>query len=233
MNLMRRLCREEDGQGLTEYTLVVVLVALVFWMGVRDTQVGQSLVQAWAKVLDCVTHLFRAALKATTSTFNRPETELTADSKVIWKQKLQTLKRSAAPNLRRNGQVSRPNSAQPILRASYAPSDRRWKNSVFPCSTLKSRMEFMSLWPKPTRQSGKPSFLSCVRLENSFGPLIRVAPGRVAQSTCTLHRRRSKSSICTGRTVVKIPARHRTRTVFHNCCAAPVVIWTIEMCRNG
>ena len=55
MNLMRRLCREEDGQGLTEYTLVVVLVALVFWMGVRDTQVGQSLVQAWTKVLDCVT----------------------------------------------------------------------------------------------------------------------------------------------------------------------------------
>lgn len=54
MSLSRRLCREENGQGLTEYTLVLLLVALVFWIGVRDTQVGQSLAQAWAKVLDCV-----------------------------------------------------------------------------------------------------------------------------------------------------------------------------------
>jgi len=58
MNLFKRLCREEEGQGLTEYTLVIVLVALVFWMGVRDTQVGQSLAQAWTKVLDCVTSPF-------------------------------------------------------------------------------------------------------------------------------------------------------------------------------
>ena len=58
MNLLKRLWREEDGQGLTEYTLVIVLVALVFWMGVRDTQVGQSLAQAWTKVLDCVTSPF-------------------------------------------------------------------------------------------------------------------------------------------------------------------------------
>ena len=52
--LVERLSREENGQGLTEYTLVLLLVALVFWIGVRDTQVGQSLSQAWAKVLDCV-----------------------------------------------------------------------------------------------------------------------------------------------------------------------------------
>lgn len=42
MSLLKRLCREENGQGLTEYTLVIVLVALVFWIGVRDTQVGQK-----------------------------------------------------------------------------------------------------------------------------------------------------------------------------------------------
>jgi Flp pilus assembly pilin Flp len=52
--LSRSLCREENSQGLTEYTLVLPLVALVFWIGVRDTQVGQSLAQAWAKVLACV-----------------------------------------------------------------------------------------------------------------------------------------------------------------------------------
>lgn len=58
MNLLQRLCREENGQGLTEYTLVVVLVALVFWMGVRNTNVGASLSQGWSRVLDCVTSPF-------------------------------------------------------------------------------------------------------------------------------------------------------------------------------
>jgi Flp pilus assembly pilin Flp len=58
MNLLQRLCREENGQGLTEYTLVVVLVALVFWMGVRNTNVGTSLSQGWSRVLDCVTSPF-------------------------------------------------------------------------------------------------------------------------------------------------------------------------------
>ena len=58
MSLLKRIWREENGQGLTEYTLVIVLVALVFWIGVQDTQVGQHLPQAWTKVLDCVTSSF-------------------------------------------------------------------------------------------------------------------------------------------------------------------------------
>jgi len=55
MDLLKRLCVEEDGQGLVEYTLVVVLVALVFWMGVRNTNVGTSLANGWSRVLSCVT----------------------------------------------------------------------------------------------------------------------------------------------------------------------------------
>lgn len=35
MNLIKRLCREENGQGLVEYTFVVMLMALVFWLGVK------------------------------------------------------------------------------------------------------------------------------------------------------------------------------------------------------
>jgi Flp pilus assembly pilin Flp len=58
MSLLKRIWREENGQSLTEYTLMIVLVALVFWMGVRDTHVGQSLAQAWTKVLDCITSPF-------------------------------------------------------------------------------------------------------------------------------------------------------------------------------
>ena len=55
MKILKRLCLEEDGQGLTEYTLVVVLVALVFWMGVKNTNVGTSLANGWSRVLNCVT----------------------------------------------------------------------------------------------------------------------------------------------------------------------------------
>jgi Flp pilus assembly pilin Flp len=54
MDLLKRLCREEDGQGLMEYTFVVLLVALVFWMGVRDTNIGSSLANGWAQVQSCV-----------------------------------------------------------------------------------------------------------------------------------------------------------------------------------
>lgn len=54
MDLSKRLCREEDGQGLVEYTLVVLLVALVFWMGVRDTTIGASLTKNWSRLQSCV-----------------------------------------------------------------------------------------------------------------------------------------------------------------------------------
>lgn len=58
MHLLKQLWYEEDGQGLVEYTLVVVLVALVFWMGIRETNVGNSLAIGWSKVLNCVTAPF-------------------------------------------------------------------------------------------------------------------------------------------------------------------------------
>ena len=58
MNLLHRLYLEEDGQGLVEYTLVAVLVALFFWMGVRNTNVGDSLSQGWSSVLSWVTSPF-------------------------------------------------------------------------------------------------------------------------------------------------------------------------------
>ena len=58
MPLWKRLWQEENGQGLVEYTLVVVLVALVFWMGIRNTNVGVSLSNGWSRVLSCVTSPF-------------------------------------------------------------------------------------------------------------------------------------------------------------------------------
>jgi len=54
MYLMKKLLREEDGQGLVEHTLIVLVVALLFWMGVRDTNIGTSLNLGWSKISDCV-----------------------------------------------------------------------------------------------------------------------------------------------------------------------------------
>ena len=39
MELLKRLVVEEEGQGLVEYTLIVLLVALVFWVAIRSTNV--------------------------------------------------------------------------------------------------------------------------------------------------------------------------------------------------
>ena len=43
MELLKRLLVEEDGQGLVEYTLIVVLVALVFWVAIKETNIGSGL----------------------------------------------------------------------------------------------------------------------------------------------------------------------------------------------
>ena len=54
MDLLKRLVVEEDGQGLVEYTLIVVLVALVFWVAIKETSIGDQLASGWSKVAACV-----------------------------------------------------------------------------------------------------------------------------------------------------------------------------------
>jgi len=54
MDLLKRFVAEEDGQGLVEYTLVVVLVALVFWVAIKETNIGSQLASGWSKVTACV-----------------------------------------------------------------------------------------------------------------------------------------------------------------------------------
>jgi Flp pilus assembly pilin Flp len=55
MELLKRLVVEEEGQGLVEYTLIVLLVALVFWLAVREADVGTHLSNAWGSVTECLT----------------------------------------------------------------------------------------------------------------------------------------------------------------------------------
>jgi Flp pilus assembly pilin Flp len=54
MELLKRLVVEEDGQGLVEYTLIVVLVALVFWVAIKETDIGEGLASGWSRVTACV-----------------------------------------------------------------------------------------------------------------------------------------------------------------------------------
>ncbi len=54
MEMLKRLVKEEEGQGLVEYTLIVLLVALVFWVAVKDTNVGGALTTAWGQVITCL-----------------------------------------------------------------------------------------------------------------------------------------------------------------------------------
>ena len=46
--------RNERGQGLMEYTLIIFLVALVFWGGMKSTNIGDELAMSWSNVIDCV-----------------------------------------------------------------------------------------------------------------------------------------------------------------------------------
>ena len=55
MELLKRLVKEEEGQGLVEYTLIVLLVALVFWVAVKDTNIGEALANGWTQVKTCLT----------------------------------------------------------------------------------------------------------------------------------------------------------------------------------
>jgi Flp pilus assembly pilin Flp len=54
METLKRLIVEEEGQGLVEYTLIVLLVALVFWVAIKGTNIGSALAAGWTKVVDCV-----------------------------------------------------------------------------------------------------------------------------------------------------------------------------------
>jgi len=54
MELFKRLMVEEDGQGLVEYALIVLLVVFVFWLAIKDTNIGNQLSAAWENIGSCL-----------------------------------------------------------------------------------------------------------------------------------------------------------------------------------
>jgi Flp pilus assembly pilin Flp len=54
MSFTKKLLHTNDGQALVEYTLLVLLVALVFWVGIKNANVGSALSDGWNKIAACM-----------------------------------------------------------------------------------------------------------------------------------------------------------------------------------
>jgi hypothetical protein len=52
MNLKNKL--DEQGQGLVEYSFIVLFVVLMLWLGVKYTNAGDVLAGHWNTVTTCV-----------------------------------------------------------------------------------------------------------------------------------------------------------------------------------
>jgi Flp pilus assembly pilin Flp len=53
MELKNKLS-EERGQGLVEYTFVILFVALMLWIGVKGTNASETLTGHWNTITTCV-----------------------------------------------------------------------------------------------------------------------------------------------------------------------------------
>ena len=57
MELLKRLIVEEEGQGLTEYALILGLVVLGIWVAVSQTDIGSNITNLFtnvsSEVADC------------------------------------------------------------------------------------------------------------------------------------------------------------------------------------
>ena len=44
----------QKGQALMEYTLLLMMVTMVFWVGIKNSDLSSELARAWSRVSDCV-----------------------------------------------------------------------------------------------------------------------------------------------------------------------------------
>jgi Flp pilus assembly pilin Flp len=44
----------QSGQALIEYTLLLMMVTMVFWVGIKNSDMSRELERAWSRVSDCV-----------------------------------------------------------------------------------------------------------------------------------------------------------------------------------
>jgi Flp pilus assembly pilin Flp len=58
MTALGKIWHNKSGQGLVEYTLIVFLVVLVFWLSVKNTTAGAAMAKVWTEVTTCVSSPF-------------------------------------------------------------------------------------------------------------------------------------------------------------------------------
>ena len=46
--------QRQKGQALMEYTLLLMMVTMVFWVGIKNSDMTRELERAWSRVSDCV-----------------------------------------------------------------------------------------------------------------------------------------------------------------------------------
>ena len=46
--------QRQKGQALIEYTLLLMMVTMVFWVGIKNSDMSHELGRAWSRVSDCV-----------------------------------------------------------------------------------------------------------------------------------------------------------------------------------
>jgi hypothetical protein len=44
----------QRAQGLIEYSLILFLVCFVFWVGIKDTDIGGVVASQWTKITACL-----------------------------------------------------------------------------------------------------------------------------------------------------------------------------------
>ena len=54
MKSPKRLLADGRGQGLIEYSLIMVLVCLVFWVAIKETNIGTALANQWSTIAECL-----------------------------------------------------------------------------------------------------------------------------------------------------------------------------------
>jgi hypothetical protein len=54
MKIIGATQQRQKGQALMEYTLLLMMVTMVFWVGIKNSDMSRELARAWSKVSDCV-----------------------------------------------------------------------------------------------------------------------------------------------------------------------------------
>jgi Flp pilus assembly pilin Flp len=54
VKLANKKNKAQRGQALIEYTLLVMIVSMVFWVGIKNSDLSQQMAVAWSRVSDCV-----------------------------------------------------------------------------------------------------------------------------------------------------------------------------------